>query len=89
MSDNKMNEVHFNKALLFLGDRSALCDNPIVKEKNMIKEKNKLTENEYAYVDETDFNRIRSHVMNEIEEEKEEKYKQLEFEFNEDLVSPI
>ena len=91
MSDNKMNEVHFNKALLFLGDRSALCDNPIVKEKNMIKEKNKLTENESAYVDETDFNRIRSHVMNEVEEEekKEKKYVQLEFEFDEDLVAPI
>ena len=34
-----------------------------------------------------DLRRIRSHVMNEIEEEKEEKYKQLEFDF--DLVSPI
>ena len=28
-----------------------------------------------------DLRRIRSHVHNEIEEEKEEKYKQLEFEF--------
>ena len=55
----------------------------------MIKEKNKLTENESAYVDETDFNRIRSHVMNEVEEEKEEKYEQLEFDFDEDLVAPI
>ena len=42
-----------------------------------------------------DLLRIRSHVMNEVEEEKEEKYKQLEFEleddFNltEDQVSPI
>ena len=42
-----------------------------------------------------DFRRIRSHVMNEVEEEKEEKYKQLEFEFKddfnltEDQVSPI
>ena len=42
-----------------------------------------------------DLHRIRSHVMNEVEEEKEEKYKQLEFEleddFNltEDQVSPI
>ena len=34
-----------------------------------------------------DFRRIRSHVMNEVEEEKEEKYKQLEFDF--DLVAPI
>ena len=51
----------------------------------------KLTENESAYVDETDFSRIRSHVQNEVEveEEKEEKYKQLEFEFDEDLVAPI
>ena len=47
----------------------------------------KLTENESAYVDETDFSRIRSHVMNEVEEEK--KYVQLEFEFDEDLVAPI
>ena len=42
-----------------------------------------------------DLLRIRSHVMNEVEEEKEKKYKQLEFEleddFNltEDQVSPI
>ena len=28
-----------------------------------------------------DLRRIRSHVMNEVEEEKEEKYKQLEFDF--------
>ena len=36
--------------------------------------------------------RIRSHVMNEVEEEKEEKYKQLEFELDtakEDNVAPI
>ena len=41
-----------------------------------------------------DLRRIRSHVMNEVEEEKEEKYKQLEFEFEdynltEDQVAPI
>ena len=42
-----------------------------------------------------DLRRIRSHVMNEVEEVKEEKYKQLEFKlednFNltEDQVSPI
>ena len=34
-----------------------------------------------------DLRRIRSHVMNEVDEEKEEKYKQLEFDF--DLVAPI
>ena len=50
--------------------------------------------------EEEDLRRIRSHVMNEVEEgffeeEKEEKYKQLEFEFEddfnltEDLVAPI
>ena len=41
-----------------------------------------------------DLRRIRSHVMNEVEEEKEEKYKQLEFEFEDynildDQVAPI
>jgi hypothetical protein len=41
-----------------------------------------------------DLRRIRSHVMNEVEEEKEEKYKQLEFDFedyniSDDQVSPI
>jgi hypothetical protein len=82
---NKVEEVHFNTALLSIGDWGALC----YKEKNMIKEKNKLTENESAYVDETDFSRIRSHVMNEVEEEKKEKYVQLEFEFDEDLVASI
>jgi len=34
------------------------------------------------------FSRIKSHVMNEVEEE-EEKYEQLEFDFEEDLVAPI
>ena len=44
------------------------------------------------YDEEEDFRRIRSHVKNEVEEEK---YKQLEFEFEddfnltEDLVAPI
>ena len=32
-----------------------------------------------------DLRRIRSHVMNEVEEEKEEKYKQLEFELEDDF----
>jgi len=36
-----------------------------------------------------DFRRIRSHVMNEVDEEKKEKYKQLEFDFEEDQVAPI
>ena len=36
-----------------------------------------------------DLRRIRSHVMNEIEEEKEKKYKQLEFDFKDDQVAPI
>ena len=81
-SDNKVEEVHFNMALLFIGNGGALC----YKEKTMTI---KLTENESAYVDETDFSRIRRHVMNEVEEEKEKKYVQLEFEFDEDLVAPI
>ena len=36
-----------------------------------------------------DLRRIRSHVMNEVEEEKEEKYEQLEFDFEDDQVAPI
>ena len=36
-----------------------------------------------------DLRRIRSHVMNEVEEEKKEKYKQLEFDFKDDQVAPI
>ena len=44
--------------------------------------------------EEEDLRRIRSHVMNEVEEEKEEKYKQLEFDFedyniSDDQVAPI
>ena len=38
----------------------------------MIKEKDKLTENEYVYADEMAFSRIRSHVMNEVEEEEDQ-----------------
>ena len=45
--------------------------------------------------EEEDLRRIRSHVMNEVDEEKEEKYKQLKFDFeddynlDEDQVAPI
>ena len=55
----------------------------------------KIEDSLYDEEDGEDLRRIRSHVMNEVEEEKEEKYKQLEFEleddFNltEDQVSPI
>ena len=57
----------------------------------------KMSEKEFWYKiedslydeEEEDLRRIRSHVMNEVEEEKEEKYVQLEFEFDEDLVAPI
>ena len=40
-----------------------------------------------VYDEDADLRRIRSRVMNEVEEEKEEKYKQLEFDF--DLVASI
>ena len=55
----------------------------------------KIEDSLYDEEEEEDFRRIRSHVKNEIEEEKEEKYKQLEFEFEddfnltEDQVAPI
>ena len=54
----------------------------------------KIEDSLYDEKEEEDFRRIRSHVKNEIEEEKK-KYKQLEFEFEddfnltEDLVAPI
>ena len=54
----------------------------------------KIEDSVYDEEDSEDLRRIRSHVMNEVEEEKEEKYKQLEFEFEdynltEDQVAPI
>jgi hypothetical protein len=55
----------------------------------------KLEDSLYDEEEEEDFRRIRSHVKNEIEEDKEEKYKQLEFDFEEDYnltedqVAPI
>ena len=54
----------------------------------------KIEDSLYDEEDSEDLRRIRSHVMNEVEEEKEEKYKQLEFEFedyniSEDQVAPI
>ena len=54
----------------------------------------KIEDSLYDEKEEEDFRRIRTHVKNEIEEEKK-KYKQLEFEFEddfnltEDLVAPI
>ncbi len=52
----------------------------------------KIEDSLYDEEDSEDLRRIRSHVMNEVEEEKEEKYKQLEFELDtakEDNVAPI
>ena len=52
----------------------------------------KIEDSLYDEEDNEDLRRIRSHVMNEVEEEKEEKYKQLEFELDtakEDNVAPI
>ena len=50
----------------------------------------KIEDSLYDEEDSEDLRRIRSHVMNETGEEKEEKYKQLEFDFEtEDLVAPI
>jgi len=54
----------------------------------------KIEDSLYDEEDSEDLRRIRSHVMNEVEEEKEEKYKQLEFEFedyniSDDQVAPI
>ena len=55
----------------------------------------KIEDSLYDEEEEEDFRRIRSHVMNEVEEKKKEKYKQLEFEFEddfnltEDQVAPI
>ena len=61
----------------------------VVVEKEEKKFWYKIEDSLYDEKEEEDFRRIRSHVMNEVEEEKEEKYKQLEFEFDEDLVAPI
>ena len=52
----------------------------------------KIEDSLYDEEDSEDLRRIRSHVMNEVDEEKEEKYKQLEFELDtakEDNVAPI
>ena len=54
----------------------------------------KIEDSLYDEEDGEDLRRIRSHVMNEVEEEKEEKYKQLEFDFEdynltENQVAPI
>jgi hypothetical protein len=61
---------------------------PCVIRKKMSIRKQFQEENNIFKINEEDFRRIRSHVMNEVEEE-EEKYVQLEFEFDEDLVAPI
>ena len=54
----------------------------------------KIEDSLYDEEDSEDLRRIRSHVMNEVEEEREQKYKQLEFDFedyniSEDQVAPI
>ena len=71
-------------ALSFIGNGSALYYKDKMSEKKFwYKIEDSL------YDEEEDFRRIRSHVKNEVGEKKEEKYKQLEFEFDEDLVAPI
>ena len=69
-------------ALLFIGNRGALYYKDKMSEKKLWY---KIEDSLYDEEEEEDFRRIRSHVKNEIEE----KYKQLEFEFDEDLVAPI
>ena len=54
----------------------------------------KIEDSLYDEEDSEDLRRIRSHVMNEVEEEREQKYKQLEFDFedyniSDDQVAPI
>tara|TARA_Y100001949_G_scaffold29896_1_gene22985 strand:- start:169 stop:399 length:231 start_codon:yes stop_codon:yes gene_type:complete len=75
-------------ALLFIGNRGALYYKDKMSEKKLWY---KIEDSLYDEEEEVgeDLRRIRSHVKNEIEEEREEKYKQLEFEFDEDLVAPI
>ena len=75
-------------ALLFIGNGSALYYKDKMSEKKLWY---KIEDSLYDEKEELgeDLRRIRSHVHNEIEEEKEEKYEQLEFEFDEDLVAPI
>ena len=73
-----MKEVHFNKALLFLGDRSALCTRI-----NMKRKEYEVAENKFL-----NYNKLVIELVEE-EEKKEKKYVQLEFEFDEDLVAPI
>ena len=46
----------------------------------------KIEDSLYDEEDSEDLRRIRSHVMNEVEEEK---YKQLELDFEDDQVAPI
>ena len=77
-SDNKMKEVHFNKALLSLGDRGALCTRINMKRKEYEEAENKFL----------NYNKLVIELVEE-EEKKEKKYVQLEFEFDEDLVAPI
>jgi len=74
-----MKEVHFNKALLFLGDRSALCTRINMKRKEYEEAENKFL----------NYNKLVIELVEEEEEKKEKKYVQLEFEFDEDLVALI
>ena len=86
-----MEEVHFNKALLPFGGKGALCDNPQSQGEKM----HYRDHYEKFYNEEEDLRRIRRKVMNETEEKKEDKHKQLEFDFeddynlDEDQVAPI
>ena len=77
--------------LLSICDKGTRCHKEKMSEKKFWY---KLEDSLYDEEEEEDFRRIRSHVKNEIEEEKEEKYKQLEFEFedyniSDDQVAPI
>ena len=88
-----MEEVHFNKALLSFGDKGALCDNPIVKEK-MTKNK----EERHTEISEEDYEKYGQEYL--YQDEKSEltklyKWKERFYKYEEDYnltdeqVAPI
>ena len=88
-----MEEVHLNKALLSIGDRGALCDNPIVRRqmtKNKEERHTEISEEDYEKYGEEYLYQDEKSELTKLYKWKERFYKyEDDFNLTDEQVAPI